>query len=337
MTTEPPTQASRVCWVVTDGRAGIEAQALGLAEAMARSIRLTCVPKRITIRAPWRSLPAMFWGDALGKLAADSDELAPPYPDIVVGCGRLSVPVCLSLKQKGVFAVQLQNPRWRTADFDVVVAPRHDGLAGENVVSILGSANRMSAERLAQEANELSHAAPFDDAGGDGPRIAVLIGGASKAYRFGAHEARRIAGALAELAETGARLAITFSRRTSPEAAAQIRERLAGANAWIWDGAPVGSLANPYPGLLGWADHILATADSTNMLCEAASAGKPLHILTLSGGAPKFRRLHDDLIAYGAARIFSGELENWSYMPLNETERAAEEVLRRFGAARPGL
>jgi mitochondrial fission protein ELM1 len=65
------------------------------------------------------------------------------------------------------------------------------------------------------------------------------------------------------------------------------------------------------------------------MATEAASTGKPVHILPMvAKKAPgKFARLHADLQARGAARPFDGSLAPWTYEPLNETERAARAVL----------
>src|SRR5690606_3575499 len=98
----------------------------------------------------------------------------------------------------------------------------------------------------------------------------------------------------------------------------------------IWDGTG----ANPYFAFLHFADHVLVTEDSANMAAEAASTGKPVHILPMVPLKPagKFARLHADLRARGAARPFDGSLKAWSYEPLNETERAARAVLQARAA-----
>ena len=102
-------------------------------------------------------------------------------------------------------------------------------------------------------------------------------------------------------------------------------ERLSALPGWIWDGEG----DNPLFAMLDGADHILVTEDSANMAAEAASTGKPVHILPMvAKKAPgKFARLHADLQARGAARPFDGALTPWTYEPLNETERAARAVL----------
>ena len=104
--------------------------------------------------------------------------------------------------------------------------------------------------------------------------------------------------------------------------------RLAALPGLIWDGTG----PNPYFAFLHFADHVLVTEDSANMAAEAASTGKPVHILPMVALKPagKFARLHADLRERGAARPFDGTLEGWTYEPLNETERAARAVLDRL-------
>jgi len=136
--------------------------------------------------------------------------------------------------------------------------------------------------------------------------------------------ADEIAGAVGR---AGGSVMATFSRRTPDAARELIAHRLAQLPGMVWDGEG----PNPYFAFLAAADHILVTEDSANMATEAASTGKPVHVLRMAGrGAEKFARLHADLSEMGAARPFDGTLESWSYPPLNETDRAAAEILRRM-------
>ncbi|MEM6850077.1 MAG: mitochondrial fission ELM1 family protein [Pseudomonadota bacterium] len=325
-----------MCWVVTDGAAGRVSQALGLAEALAKLTSLTIVRKDIKVRTPWRAMPAWTWGDAPGRLSAEGARFTPPWPDIAIGCGRLTVPLCLWLKKtQGAFALQLQSPRWREETFDMIIAPAHDDNPGANVFSVIGSVNRLDPVQMAADGEKLAGALPLAGALAGAPRLAALIGGDSKAFRMTRDAISRIAADLERAAEAGAQIAVTFSRRTGAAAEAAFRRALSHPRIWIWDGRPVATpggeaLANPYPGLLAWADHVMVTADSANMLSEAATAGRPIHIAALPGGSPKFTRLHASLIDRGAARPFDGTLEPRTYMPLAETARAAEAAARRI-------
>jgi len=125
-------------------------------------------------------------------------------------------------------------------------------------------------------------------------------------------------------------LMLTFSRRTPADARKLLTERLSRLPGVIWnDDGP-----NPYFAFLGAADVILVTEDSANMPAEAAASGAPVYLLPMEGGQARRRRFHEDLAWHGVTRPFTGRLESWTYAPLNETDRAADEVLRRMGQHR---
>jgi mitochondrial fission protein ELM1 len=53
-------------------------------------------------------------------------------------------------------------------------------------------------------------------------------------------------------------------------------------------------------------------------------------VLKMDGTSEKFALFHKELEAAGAARPFDGVLRPVAYSPLNETDRAAAEVVRRL-------
>jgi mitochondrial fission protein ELM1 len=159
------------------------------------------------------------------------------------------------------------------------------------------------------------------------PRLAVLIGGNNKVFRLDLATLATLGDRLAVLARAGHGLLVTPSRRTGPEGERLLREKLAGLPAFIWDGKG----DNPYFGLLALADAIIATGDSVSMVSEAASTGKPLHVVHLPGGSTKFRRFHQSFEKAGITRPFTGVLERWSYATVNDTARAAEAIRACLG------
>lgn len=82
--------------------------------------------------------------------------------------------------------------------------------------------------------------------------------------------------------------------------------------------------------MLGLADHILVTEESTNMVTEAAATGKPVHVIPLKGRSPKFDHFHTQMKSAGITRIFDGTLDSWDYEALNETGRAAKLIVERL-------
>ena len=164
--------------------------------------------------------------------------------------------------------------------------------------------------------------------------MAVLNGGRSKGFDLPSARAAAMAREIrVPLEEEGGSLMLTFSRRT-PEAAKQaLMAGLCDLPGVIWDGEG----ANPYFAFLAGADYILVTEDSTNMATEAAATGKPVFVLKMEGHSHKFRLFHETMERHGAARPFGGGFHGWTYPPLQETERAAKEIWRRFDSVRAGI
>ncbi|HYD88154.1 MAG TPA: mitochondrial fission ELM1 family protein [Vitreimonas sp.] len=315
-------------WTVTDGRAGIENQALGLAEAIGRRMSIKLTAKRVGLRTPWRWLPPGFVPAPRQAMTLGSDEIEPPWPDMLIGCGRASIPFAMGVRHWSggkTFVVQLQDPRVNPREFDVVIPPIHDGLEGANVLPIVGACHRVTPERLDQELIEFSP--PLEDL--PGPRFAVLIGGKSKRQDISAKRARAIADALVSVQrQTGGSLMVTLSRRTGQAARMQFRTWLAPHSAVFYEGEG----PNPYFPMLGAADHVFVTADSVNMATEAAATGKPIHVLAVDGSGGKLDAFHKSLAKRGCARPFTGQLESWTYPSLLETDRAAAAVLTAWSA-----
>lgn len=306
-------------WVVTDGGAGFEAQALGIVEALGAHAEL----KRVSQGAPWRWLAP--WGPAI-----ETANIHPPWPDLVIAAGRQSIPYARYIRSRSKgqsFIAILQDPRVPPHWFDFIWVPAHDRLRAPNVLATLVSPHRLTSERLQVEAERI---AP-QIAHLPHPRIAVLLGGANAVFRFDEKAALRIGEQLAVLAKRyHAGLMVTPSRRTGGQEAEIIRTQIKDIPAVMWNGEG----DNPYFGYLGSADAILVTCDSVNMVGEAVGTGKPVYIMELGGNSVKRDRFFSALYAHGAARPFKGEIESWTYQPLNATNDIAAAITRAYEARR---
>ncbi|WP_415288977.1 mitochondrial fission ELM1 family protein [Brevundimonas sp. S1H14] len=312
-------------WVVSDGRTGIQNQALGLAEAIARLAPAEIEIKQVRWRPAFDRLPSALKSPAMLAPGSFDPRIVNEWPDLWIATGRASLPLSARVRDWSggkTFVVQTQDPRWRNDRYDLIVAPAHDDLSGSNVLSITGSPHRITRERLAKAAPAFAaRIAPLPH-----PRVAVMVGGASAAFDLPPDHAADLAERIAKaVSAANGSLLLTYSRRTPEAAKAVMTDRLSALPGWMWNGEG----DNPLFAMLDAADHILVTEDSANMAAEAASTGKPVHVLPMiAKKAPgKFARLHADLQARGAARPFDGALTPWTYAPLNETERAARAVL----------
>ena len=321
-----PDMLEPVVWVLHDGKPGMASQALGLAEATG----FPFVEKQLSVRRPWAWLPPQLWLAPLRAANEGEVRLAPPWPDLVIGCGRHSAMPALAIRRASggqTFAAQVQDPRVGRGEFDLLFVPEHDRLRGPRAVVTRGAIHRVTPARLAAAAQRFPAFAGLPR-----PILGVLIGGANRSYRLGLDRLAGIAEAIARiLRASGGSAVVTPSRRTGAAGIALLRERLAGLPAEIWDG----SGDNPYYAYLAVADALLVTADSVSMISEAAATGKPVHIVELGGGDAKFARFHAGMREAGITRPFAGRIESWSYAPPDDTERAGmllrDAVLAHIG------
>lgn len=325
-------------WVASDGRAGNAAQALAIARAlgeMSRWVKVAHIngkahrskPIELTPGGLQSLLPSSLWWSPLNALPKAQREIfAPPWPTLWIGAGRKTGLYSRLIKQasKGeTFTVHIMNPQLALSDFDLVVAPEHDGIQGDNVMSILGSPAYFSPEVI--EDTELAFA---DMAEERGFKVAVVLGGDSKSHKMTEEASARLETRLEKVAASGAKLRIVCSRRTPTHARIRFRAFADKVGARFWESAADGQ--NPYLANLLMSDAAIVTEDSTNMLSEAAYFGLPVHIARLEGSHPKFNRFHDSLIKRGIAKWLDDSVSSWSYQPLREIDRVADEITKRL-------
>lgn len=317
-------------WVLSDGKVGDDVQCLGLVEA------LGLAPERRVV-APRRMFAwAMPWGpiDPREAQHRKGSPLAGSLPDLIVAAGRRCVPYLRHLKRASggsVFAVFVKDPYSRDHGADVIWVPEHDRRRGDEVIVSLTPANRLSARMLEaarRDPDPRLSALPR-------PRVALLLGGASKHHQFGGREENELAAIVLALARQGAGVMVTPSRRTPARIVASIetalaRELSARQRTFVWRGDG----ANPYVGMIALADSIIVTGDSVNMIGKSLTSGAPVHVYEPSGGHRKITAYVEELIARGLVRRWRGALEEWTYAPVNATPMIAAEIARRYLAFR---
>ncbi|HVF36104.1 MAG TPA: mitochondrial fission ELM1 family protein [Candidatus Saccharimonadia bacterium] len=309
--------------VVTDGAAGNERQALALAAAMGLAPRV----HRIGLLPPWSWLaPHLRIGGwhALPRALRDPVDAEPPQ--LAIGCGRTgALATALIRARHGSYAVQILDPRASLDAWDLVVAPAHDALAGDNVVTTIGALNSITPARLAAAALEHAELAQLPQ-----PRTAVLVGGSTSTVRVDAGYAADLLQRLSRWrAREGGSFLVTTSRRTSPGVAETLRATASESDR-IYSGEH--EHANPYLGFLAHADRIVVTPDSVNLISEACATGKPVYCLVREPVRGKLAAFHRALLDTGRLRPLDFEAPPWTPVPLRETDAVAEQVWRRFRA-----
>lgn len=311
------------CWIITEGLAGTENQCLGVTEAL----DITPTVFRIQLAWPWNFLSPYLGFECA---ATFKPRFTPPWPDLLVTSGRKAIAAGRYIKKQSkgkTVTVHLQDPRISPKAFDLVALPAHDPTRGDNVIVTTAAPNKIHPQKLEHVKTDFPVFSNFNT-----PRIAVLIGGNSKAYTLTPEIMDTLATQLLELKQNeNASLMITTSRRTGKQNEEILKTKLQNTDAYIWDGTD----KNPYFAMLAYADYILVTADSTSMLSEAATTGKPVYRIDLQAGKPHKRiaQMHENLEKTGAIRPFKGILDPpWTYTPLNDADLVAQMIKKKFFA-----
>lgn len=323
-------QRFKTCWVINNGVPAYRKQTCGVADA----IGVHYIEKQCKLTKPWSLLPASLPFNATKHLTHDSDTLQPPWPDLIICSGRRTIALALYIKKANKGKTQLiyiQNPKVKLDEFSIIIAPEHDQLQRENVITTCGAMHNISQPQLEKEGqlfdeqfNQLKR-----------PLIAVMLGGSSgngkNKYELTAERTITLAQRLCELANTHeGSLVITPSRRTGDNNCEILRKQFAALpNIFFADL----NNSNPYLAMLNQADTLLVTDDSVSMVSEACFTGKPVYVMTLPEYKAKKKRNYQFIqqaIERGMVRPFNGTIEQWTYPRLDEMTRIAPLIKEKL-------
>jgi mitochondrial fission protein ELM1 len=326
--------AGASAWIITDGKAGMDVQAKGVADALG----LDYVVKHVAPSGLWKV--AAPWGPVQPseRFGAPGAQFSPPWPAVAIASGRASIPYIRRLRSMAgprTYCIVLQDPKTGANTADLIWVPEHDRRRGANVIATPTAPHSFTPERLAA----LRATVPPAIAALPSPRVAVVLGGKNGIYRFTEADDDRLQHALRSIGALGASFMVTPSRRTHQRLIRAVAAAIQDRPHIIWDGGG----ENPYAQFLAHADRLVVTADSVNMTSEACATGRPVWVFEPSGGSTKFRRFHEALRHHGATRPLPENvtvLESWHYQPLDAAQAIAAEVERRWlrrGEMLPGL
>src|SRR5947209_11540916 len=191
-------------WALTSGEAGMRTQARGLAAAVARRVVEKQTPPREDLLAQLRA--------ATGR--PTMTQLAPPWPELLVTCGRRTVPYALQVRRLSggrTRLVHVQDPRSNRSAFELIVAMDHDRVeAGGNVIKVETALHDLTPEILAE-----AGAAWRARFAALGPGFAgVIVGGTLRGREFTERDGATLISGLKRMRDgKPLGLAITPSRR----------------------------------------------------------------------------------------------------------------------------
>jgi mitochondrial fission protein ELM1 len=255
-----------IVWLLMGTRVGDNNQLLALAEALGYPFEAKEIAFNQLRRIPWLR-------HGLTAVARRSRPLiAPPWPDLVIGCGYGSVAVARYIRHRGggrTKLVHIGNPRTRLDDFDLqITTPQYARDAAGNLLELpfpIGNPAQ-AATPDAAERKWLRHH-PH-------PRRLVAVGGPARHWELDHRALRRAIVALQRKSPAGS-IIVAVSPRTRPKTRRLLERLVAGRADAVVETFP------RFAVLLGDCDEILVTADSVSMLSEAILSGPPVGMIPI--------------------------------------------------------
>lgn len=314
-----------VVWMIDAYRAGERGQVRALVDAL----DWPCETKVLAYRK------AVFWPHLFGRasiagITADSAaQLTPPWPDLVVTSGVRNEPVCRWIREQSggrTRFVHVGKPWGPLDSFDLVITtPQYRVPDHPNVLNNTLTLHSITAQSLAQAKEEWREAFAALPA----PYFAVIVGGDSGPFTLGPRAAARLGREASRLAQSQrGSLLVTTSSRTRDSAVAALRDAITVPHHFHrWE---AGAAANPYKGILAWADQLIVSADSIAMLSEACATGKPVKMFDLGGMRAGMEAQERD---FRVGASLYALLMRWFWQPLSRDITLVHKRLRESGYA----
>ena len=277
------TGAARI-WLLLGSRRGDNNQVLALAEALGLPFETRSLAYRRIARLLMRLFPR-----SIGHVTPASRQwLVPPWPDLVIGIGRRSVPVARWIREQSGGAtriVRLGHPRAPNELFDLIITTRQYPVPdGSNVARLPLAMNRFTdpPEQTEMERRWLESLPR--------PHLLLSLGGKAPMWRLDLGQLRSAIETLLDRAnrEKGTLILIP-SPRTPPKAIALIQRMIDGCDEAVMAGPDL-----RYPVALADADAHFVTADSVSMISEAIATGKPVGLIPVEPDLTGRLRLRGD-------------------------------------------
>jgi len=306
--------------LLTEGYHGMISQVEGLAKALNADFQ----HKIVRLNWLWNYIPPKL-SPVSSLILKDKQYIAENEKfDLIISCGRKSVipSIFFKRKDKKIFTIHIQDPKVSFSNFDLIVAPEHDKLKGENIIASKGAIHYITK-------SEIEKAKPYlIDKIQNKKIVSLILGGPNKYYSFSNEELTKIFREVkSNFISHGYKAIIIPSMRT-PKRIIDL-----AINEFLIDGFVVNSVdKQAYLSSLAIADCIVVTCDSTSMISEAATSVKPIFVAHMQ---PKrnnyrFKKFYQLFRELGVTKNLGEKVENWTYNSFNEAERIAAIINSRL-------
>ena len=302
--------------LLTEGYHGMISQVEGLAKALQTEFQ----HKIVRLNWPWNFIPPRL--TPISEIILKDKYYINENKsfDLVISCGRKSVIPSTIIKKKNanIFTIHIQDPKVNYKNFDVIIAPEHDELKGENVISSKGSIHYITQSEIEKAKNYLVNKFHNENV------VSLILGGPSKYYSFSNEDLTQVFRKIkSNFISQGYKALVIPSMRT-PKRIIDLAMK---------EFVKVGFVVNTvdkqaYLSALALATNIVVTCDSTSMISEAAASGKPIfvaHMKTRKNNY-RFKKFFKLFKEMGITRELGEKVENWKYNKIHEANRIANII-----------
>tara|TARA_B100000900_G_scaffold105996_1_gene88059 strand:- start:280 stop:1230 length:951 start_codon:yes stop_codon:yes gene_type:complete len=303
--------------LLTEGMHGMISQVEGLAKAL----DLEFIHEKIELNNFWKFVPPNLTPIKNFVFKNNIDKNF----NIVISCGRKSVIPSIYLKQKyknKIINIHIQNPKVSLNNFDYIVAPEHDELKGNNVLTTKGAIHYLRNNELNENQSYLKSKIIKEKV------VSLIVGGPNKYYDFKIEFLEEVFLKIKNnFISKGYQLIFIPSMRT-PKNIIERAQTYFDENQIIISNID----KKAYLSSLKLADHIVVTCDSTSMISEAAITGKPIYVAQMPPikSNDRFKKFYELFMSLNIIRNLENSLDTWSYEKLNETDRISSYIKEQF-------
>jgi len=309
--------------LLTEGMHGMISQVEGLAKAL----DLEFIHEKIELNSFWRLLPPKLTPI---RNFVFKNKIYHNF-NIVISCGRKSVIPSIYLKQKyknKILNIHIQEPKVSLSNFDFIVAPEHDGLTGKNVLNSKGAIHYITQEEIKESKNYLINKFQLNDYFNEDKLVTIILGGPNKYYSFSNSSLIEIFEKIKNnFINVGYQAIIIPSIRTPKRIIEIAQEYFDKKELVITDIDKKAYLA-----ALAMAKYIVVTCDSTSMISEAATTGKPIYVAQMPAikNNERFKNFFNLFESLNIIKELNSSVENWNYTKLNETNKIADLIKEKI-------
>ncbi len=304
--------------LLTEGMHGMISQVEGLAKAMG----IDFTHHKVELNSFWKLIPPNLTpiSNFVFKQINATDF------DIIISCGRKSVIPSIYLKKnskKKILNIHIQDPKVSLNNFDFVIAPEHDSLKGNNVVSSKGAIHYLTIEEVKKNHRYLEEKLDKKK-----EYLLLVLGGPNKYYDYDDKNLINIFDKINKILINNNLQTIVIPSMRTPKRTINLANKLLGKENLIITNID----KKAYLSGLSLAKYIVVTCDSTSMISEAAITGKPIYIAEIppKKNDRRFKMFRELFSKLNIIKSLNEKLETWNYKSLNETNRIAEEIKKKI-------